>query len=1430
MKTILLSLVMASSTLAVAAEETALPTVYGSVVFGHGWEDMGDDAPYGIYALPPTQGDALSIVCRDNRLKADGGGVYVDGRYYMTDYSSYTDDGTVHFRAYDVADGWRLLYDHSLTTLSSIASDLAYDPVGDTIYGCFTDDEGSGSYFFGTLNRLTGQSTRIADLPQELMALAANRDGRLYAIGAYGMLFEVDKLTGALTEIGQTGKSIRYAQSATFDYATGRLLWAMTPHYTNLSAELCEVDPATGTTTTLTAIPNRYEFTGIYTESPYTPDGAPACPSQFAANFQKGSLSGTLTFALPATTFAGATLSGAVGYELKLDGATVATASAAAGTTASVPQTLTRGMHYLRLAASNSTGRSPFVHLDFWAGMDYAAALSPTATLAANGDVSIRWQAPTQGTHGGYIDTQKLTFKVVRMPDGKTLYEGTGTSCTDAATTQLEYDNYHYDVIALVGGEAGDTVSTSTLTLGKAVSLPYVQLFNTEDAAATMTVEDANGDGSTWTYWYGMMVYSLSEATLDADDWLMTPALTLSGDSIYRVSVDVSADEGYSERLAIMAGATATAADMTQTVLPVTEVSNVESQPLVATFRPQTSGACHIGLHALSTYADGSNFYIDNLRVETLASIHAPAAVTGAKAVAEGAERKVNIAFTAPATDLEGKTLTQLDRIDVVRTTDGATVATLTTVSPGQACQLTDLPTADGMTAYTITPCNSHGTGMPSQLQVYVGYDQPSGVTGAKVEATDDGRVTATWQAPTVGQHGGAVDVANLKYTVSNLKGDASSKTTVSQTSYSETLTLTEGVQQLAWYVITPQNQQGQGDAVSTDTVFVGSPYAMPYAESFASRSLDHGPWYTNNTDVAEWNLMQFGTYANASDDDNGLISFSTLVEGAQARMVGPKVTLKGSANPHLRLFAWNMENNTHSARIMLRLPDGTLQQLDDFAPNDCDYGENVGEWKRRDYDLSAYKALDYVQPVFIGVGGKAADLAAIRPMYLDQVSIIDLLSQDLAIGTLTTETDHVSVGETVKFLVGVQNKGAQSSDGFTVRLLRDGNEVAHADVKALEADGEITLTLRDTPNSDAAETSRYTAQIDYAADADATNNTSATCVVTVLPGRPYINNVKAEAAESTSAVTLTWQEPQGIQTGTQAETVTEGFETYPAFTISHFGQWTLYDGDLQTTMGIQDGHGNFVQYDNVEAPMAFQVFCPSAVNLSSFYYPVHTGKQVAAAFNAGRYTANDDWLISPEVDGAQTISFYACSPDASYYGTNEQLEVLCSTTDTEPGSFTKIGQTITVPGQWTQYTAALPDGARYFALRCTSMDQYILFLDDITYRRAARDFHLTGYNVYCDGSLLATLPSSQTSYTDPQGSQQRKYEVSAVYNTGESRLTAATWDGASAIGTTAIGTDDNAPAAVYDLQGRRLPATQPLGPGIYIVRQGNTTRKISVK
>lgn len=971
---------------------------------------------------------------------------------------------------------------------------------------------------------------------------------------------------------------------------------------------------------------------------------------------------------------------------------------------------------------------------------------------------------------------------------------------------------------------------------GVSVAASRAFIFNSEQTANAMTVIDANDDGNTWQFYGDCMLYGVSDAGLDADDWLITPGTVLSADSVYEVAVSAHADDSWAERFSVSVGTAPTVEAMTQTVVPDTTATNSQYASFTGRFIPAADGQWHVGVHVTTPVNDGSYFYVESISVRAVAAAKAPAAVANAAIALSDKGQTATVSFTVPTTDNAGQPIDAVDSVVVKRNGNPGATFKVAGVKAGEQGSVADRPGINGNVSYTITPYNAHGAGVSATVTAWAGTDTPAAVTGARITAADDnGNITLSWTAPTHGVHGGYVNPDSITYTVAGINGSQRSTTTVSATTLTDRINVTDGQQRLAWYVITPRNAAGAGTATSTDTAFVGKPYALPYAESFPRRQPARGPWSINNDEVAEWYVMQYGTYADPADGDGGLLSFATVTEGRRATICGPKVSLSGSANPTLKMRVYDMGRGPHHLRVMLRKPDGSYSLLDDFSPIDTTLTGNFGQWVQKTYSLDGFQSLDHVQLVLQGVGGHTDQPATIVPLYVDDITITDPLTDDLAAGKLSANNDHVEAGDDVSFSFTISNKGSRPATGYSAILLRDGKPcgaAASAQLETIPVGDSVRVSLTDAPNGDASETSRYTARVQWDADLDSTNNTSAEALVTVLPGKPYPTAVSASCGTD-GTVTVNWTAP--TVDATEAETVTESFETYAPFTISHFGQWTLFDGDRQSTIGIQDGQGNFVQYPNVERPMAFQVFNPIAAGVASSGFTAHSGAQVAAAFSAGRYTANDDWLISPAVDGAQTIIFYACSPAASYYGTAERIQVLCSTTGTDTADFKPVGQVITVPGRWTQYTATLPEGATHFAIRCTSQDQYILFIDDITYRRAASDITLTGFNIYSNSTLIATAGPSATSWSGTDSNADTgegtpcPYSVAATYNTGESRHAAAVWaDTPSRI----AGVEGSTPKAqgtqLYDISGRRLRAVSPTG--VTIIRTGNQSRKVIAK
>jgi hypothetical protein len=98
----------------------------------------------------------------------------------------------------------------------------------------------------------------------------------------------------------------------------------------------------------------------------------------------------------------------------------------------------------------------------------------------------------------------------------------------------------------------------------------------------------------------------------------------------------------------------------------------------------------------------------------------------------------------------------------------------------------------------------------------------------------------------------------------------------------------------------------------------------------------------------------------------------------------------------------------------------------------------------------------------------------------------------------------------------------------------------------------------------------------------------------------------------------------------------------------------------------------------------------------------------------------NNDWLISPQTTlGTNSMFHFYVKSYTDQYGL-EKYNVLVSTTDNNPGSFTSIsGSTpLLAPVEWThmEFDLSMYDGQTiYVAIQCVSEDAWVFMVDDIS-------------------------------------------------------------------------------------------------------------------
>ena len=218
-----------------------------------------------------------------------------------------------------------------------------------------------------------------------------------------------------------------------------------------------------------------------------------------------------------------------------------------------------------------------------------------------------------------------------------------------------------------------------------------------------------------------------------------------------------------------------------------------------------------------------------------------------------------------------------------------------------------------------------------------------------------------------------------------------------------------------------------------------------------------------------------------------------------------------------------------------------------------------------------------------------------------------------------------------------------------------------------------------------------------------------------------------------------------GIFGNAQTVLLDEGFESYTNFAITSIGTWQTLDLDGLPTytgggpvIGGSPAPGWTANWTNAGAPMAFQIFNPSASNATNNLTSVpgvdeeirnftpHGGQKAAvswAAVPTASITANNDWLISPPVAlgaGGNQLSLWVKALTPTFVENYKIGVYVGSGTPTSAANFTIISGTTPLAAPysaWQQVTRNLDsyNGQTIrIGIQYMSSDKYMFMVDDV--------------------------------------------------------------------------------------------------------------------
>lgn len=955
---------------------------------------------------------------------------------------------------------------------------------------------------------------------------------------------------------------------------------------------------------------------------------------------------------------------------------------------------------------------------------------------------------------------------------------------------------YYLDWFTNVVVSAEEAVYEEPVITDLTAALPYANTFETEAEQAQAAIYDANDDASTFTFdksnttgnTAARYCYSTSNA---ADDYLVFPGVELKAGTKYKVALDAASySESYPERLEVVAGKVAKVSQLTIPVIDATVVATKEFINISNNeFSVSEDGVYFIAVHAISD-KDKFYLYVDNFSVAELdASVPATVSDLAVVADAQGAN-KATVSFTVPTQTVGGAAITE--PVTVVVKRDGEEIKSETKAA-GENVSFEDAVESAGYYTYSVVASYADKTGEAATLKAYIGYDTPDVVNNITV-ADKSGSVDIAWEAPTKGAEGYIINPADFKYniypvemvefwgmTFPSTDFENPYATGLTETSANVVYDTNSGEQGFTYFAVTAENTTGESDD-TYGAVVTGAPYTMPLFETVAEGALSY--WWGYASDSYN-QVGDGGLYIGekGSDDETSFEMFAEVA--GWLNLQSGKIALAGAVNPVLT-FDYSADNAT-PLTVSVITPKGekevaTFTAGADFAPATVSLVEFANE--------------DWVRVIITGT------FSAAGSAFIDNIRVFNQLDNNLVAKNITA-TPRINAGDNVLVNVTVENQGSTTVEAgaYTVDIYCNDAKVESIPGTALESNATTTFEYTYATNVMTPASLEWKAVVEFDADGDKANNTTAT-VKTTIKTTNYPAVTDLAGAQNGNYVNLTWSEPE--MGAPVPANITDDFESYEGFTTSA-GNWIFVDVDGAEVGGFQ---GTSFSVDGVEVLQSKQSFWVHDVADDVVWnqtFAAHSGTKYLAAMFRYDDGQTDDWAISPELTGnAQTVSFYARSYSAEY---PEQIEVYYSTGSKSPADFIKVNDAVVVPGEWTEYTAQLPAGAKYFAIRSCATSSFMLMVDDVTYEayESFGDLSLVGYNIYRDGVKLNREPVAEPSFADgymPDGTY--NYVVTVVYDKGESVasnvFTIGVVDGISSV---AVETNDNAPA--YNLAGQKV-------------------------
>ena len=1358
------------------------PIAYGFLISDNSGRDVG------LYTFPVENPTSPILVAKSEDVSA---GTMAAGTYYAATYSG-SPATPITWNTVDLSTG-------TFTKLADFAEgsplyvDMTYDYARNKLLGIYHYNGNSSSVV--EINPSNGSIvTTYADLPMKwILGIAASYEGDIYMIGRGNTftyyLYKLDDSRNVQT-IGQTETMGDYMQSIEFDHKTGKLYWAASSRY---DGYMFEENTSTGQATTLAAIGDNGELTGLYIPFKLAADGTPAAASNLTVANPSHDGNVTLTFTVPTTTVDGKSLASVSGWKIMCDDKNldIPFQNATPGSTLHVDANVETGMHLFKVIFTNDIGEGAPANHKAYIGVDTPAAPVGINITVEGSDATLKWNPVTNGANGGWIDASAVTYTVVRNPDNKEVAQGlTSTSFEDKVT---KMDVYQYAVMAVAEGKESAPGFSDMVAIGEGIDLPYECSFDEPQDLVLWSSIDVNADGYTWQRTKNndeTMMLVRSTYSYACDEWLISPSLKLEAGKEYKIVYDLGAmNTYYPPEYSLYLGKEGTPEALntkfhSESVEEFWPAHRIIYLPAIT-----ESGTYHIGIRT-QWDAGLPALYFGNVKIE---ENHA-ARLTLAVSDTDGAPLKDAIVkFGANSdtylTDENGK-------INVIEIEPGVhnvkvekfgyiTDSFDLTFSPNEAKQHSI--TLKNIPVTTITGTVKYATGKPmGDATVYVnGYDNYTAVTDASGSFTIENVFVE-------GNYIVEVHAINYLPETIEVKEIGTTPVTLGDIILQEKLTA-------------PANVKHEYDRTKVDLSWdapVDKEETFRYddGQSGLINSYSMSPNISNNT-VTGTVYDTPGVYTGMSfKADNfkeiGIVIFDLNENGEPTSDILYEQTVNGDS--------WNWVDVTFTHPVIA--PRGALFALRGdsrlYFDGNTDGTRNEGYpvksnkmWLSYDYTSADepfhWEMNDGSGPLFnynFCLRATGRTLGAPRKVQNIAETAAPVVGYDvwrLPEGSESSQADWIKLNETpvaeAAYTDVTWNAVSKGLYKYAVKAVYTGDELSYpvfSEVvpRQLTSSADITL-LTNVPDENASGAAAVLVEKEgihsYSADADAEGKLhfdnvwegNYTLTVTCQGYEVLTEDINV-SGESDFTATYTLKETVSMPFNIAAEDTEtpntkllrwnfrdsyfEDFESYPDFTVHPEGDiaWSYIDADGITDVCLQNS-----RYEGIDAA-AFVVLNSATTGEDARYTAAHSGDKAIVSLPSDRTsTPTDDYIISPELGlkGEFVINFWL----HSYWVRNDYYRVGYSSTGNNVEDFTWTEKVAVPDDKWINPTINIPAGTKYVAINYGDTfragvidDIYIGPASAVPGITAKSILRIAGtpvrYEVYLDGNKLGETDANE--------------------------------------------------------------------------------------